>query len=42
VRANDPIYALRRNPTTGETSRNEKYLNAVRDWVANGSSSNGG
>jgi len=39
VRANDPIYALRRNPTTGETSRNEKYLNAVRDWVANGSSS---
>ncbi len=39
VRANDPIYALRRNPTTGETSRNEKYLNAVREWVANGSSS---
>jgi hypothetical protein len=39
VRANDPIYILRRDPTTGETSRNEKYLDAVRDWIANGSSS---
>jgi hypothetical protein len=39
VRANDPIYALRRDPATGQSSRNEKYLNAVRDWVANGSSS---
>jgi hypothetical protein len=39
VRANDPIYALRRDPATGQTSRNERYLDAVRDWVANGSSS---
>jgi hypothetical protein len=39
MRANDPIYALRRDPATGQTSRNEKYLDAVRDWVANGSSS---
>ena len=39
VRANDPIYAQRRNPAAGQTSRNEKYLDAVRDWVANGSSS---
>ena len=39
MRANDPIYALRRDRATGETSRNEKYLNAVRDWVTNGSSS---
>lgn len=38
VRANDPIY-LRRDRATGETSRNETYLNAVRDWVANGPSS---
>ena len=39
VRANDPIYVLRRDRATGETSRNETYLDAVRDWVANGSSS---
>src|SRR5260370_26532476 len=39
VRANDPIYMLRRDRATGETSRNETYLTAVRDWVANGSSS---
>jgi hypothetical protein len=39
VRANDPIYVLRRDRATGETSRNETYLNAVRDWVVNGSSS---
>jgi hypothetical protein len=39
VRANDPIYALRRDPAAGGTSRNETYLDAVREWVANGSSS---
>lgn len=39
LRANDPIYVLRRDRATGETSRNETYLEAVRDWVANGSSS---
>jgi hypothetical protein len=39
VRANDPIYVLRRDRATGETSRNETYLNAVRDWVLNGPSS---
>lgn len=39
MRANDPIYALRRDRATGETSRNDTYLNAVRDWVANGPSS---
>lgn len=39
VRANDPIYAQRRNRETGEVTRNETYLDAVRDWVANGASS---
>ena len=39
VRANDPIYAQRRNRETGEVTRNEAYLDAVRDWVANGASS---
>jgi tetratricopeptide (TPR) repeat protein len=39
VRANDPIYAQRRNRETGETTRNEQYLNAVRDWVAKGPAS---
>ena len=39
VRANDPIYAQRRNRETGEVTRNEAYLDAVRDWVANGESS---
>jgi hypothetical protein len=39
VRANDPVYVLRRDRATGETSRNETYLTAVRDWLANGSSS---
>jgi hypothetical protein len=39
VRANDPIYAQRRNRETGEVTRNEDYLNAVRDWVAKGSES---
>jgi hypothetical protein len=39
MRANDPIYIQRRNRETGETTVNEKYLNAVRDWVANGPAS---
>jgi len=39
VRANDPVYAQRRNRETGETTINEEYLNAVRDWVANGTKS---
>ncbi|MGE0229016.1 MAG: redoxin domain-containing protein [Dehalococcoidia bacterium] len=39
VRANDPIYAERRNFQTGEFVRNEGYLNALRDWVARGSDS---
>jgi tetratricopeptide (TPR) repeat protein len=36
MRANDPIYAQRRNRETGETTTNDKYLDAVRDWVAKG------
>jgi hypothetical protein len=36
VRANDPIYAQRRNRETGEVAINTEYLDAVRDWVANG------
>jgi hypothetical protein len=36
VRANDPVYAQRRNRETGEVSLNAEYLDAVRDWVANG------
>jgi hypothetical protein len=36
VRANDPIYAQRRNRETGAVTLNEDYLNAVRDWVAKG------
>ncbi len=39
VRANDPVYALRRNRETGESTINEEYLSAVRDWVANGAQS---
>jgi hypothetical protein len=39
VRANDPVYLVRRNRETGETTRNERYLAAVRDWVANGPAS---
>jgi hypothetical protein len=39
VRANDPIYAQRRDAATGQTSRNDEYLDAVREWIANGSSS---
>ena len=36
VRANDPIYVLRRNREMGEETVNERYLNAVRDWVEKG------
>ena len=36
VRANDPVYAQRRNRETGEVTLNSEYLDAVRDWVANG------
>jgi hypothetical protein len=39
VRANDPAYAQRRNRETGEATINEEYLDAVRDWVANGAKS---
>jgi peroxiredoxin len=39
VRANDPIYATRRNQETGETTTNTRYLDAVRDWVAKGDAS---
>jgi hypothetical protein len=39
VRASDPVYAQRRNRDTGETTINDEYLNAVRDWVANGAKS---
>lgn len=39
VRANDPIYAQRRHRETGETTVNERYLNAVRDWARNGPAS---
>jgi len=36
LRANDPIYAQRRNRETGEVTTNHKYLNALRDWVEKG------
>lgn len=39
VRANDPIYAQRRtfeNGVVTSVTTNERYLDAVRDWVANG------
>lgn len=39
VRANDPIYAQRRNQQTGETTTNTRYMDAVRDWVARGPAS---
>ena len=39
VRANDPIYAQRRNRETGEVAINTEYLDAVRDWVAKGAQS---
>jgi tetratricopeptide (TPR) repeat protein len=39
VRGNDPVYAMPRNRETGERTVNERYLEAVRDWVRNGPSS---
>lgn len=36
VRANDPIYALRRDRATGETTPDTEYRDALRDWVAGG------
>jgi hypothetical protein len=39
VRGNDPVYASRRNRETGEVTVNERYLEAVRDWVRNGAQS---
>jgi tetratricopeptide (TPR) repeat protein len=39
VRGNDPVYITRRNRETGETTINERYLSAVRDWVRNGAES---
>lgn len=36
VRANDPVYMQRRNRETGETTVNQRYLDAVRDWVEKG------
>ena len=37
VRANDPIYVLRRNRETGESTVHQAYLDGIRDWVRNGS-----
>lgn len=39
VRANDPIYAQRRSRDTNEVTINERYLNALRDWVEKGAES---
>ena len=39
IRANDPVYAQRRNRESGEVTLNQEYLDAVRDWVANGAES---
>lgn len=39
VRGNDPIYALRLNRETGERTPNDRYLDGLRDWVANGAAS---
>jgi hypothetical protein len=39
ARANDPVYAQRRNRETGEATPNQEYLDAVRDWAAQGSKS---
>ena len=39
VRANDPVYAQRRNRDTGEVTINQEYLDAVRNWVAQGAAS---
>jgi tetratricopeptide (TPR) repeat protein len=39
VRGNDPVYLTRRNRETGETTINQRYQDAIRDWVANGAAS---
>ncbi len=39
IRANDPVYAQRRNRESGEVTLNQEYLDAVRDWAANGAKS---
>ncbi len=39
VRANDPIYAQRRNRETGEVTTNTGYLDALREWAARGDAS---
>lgn len=36
LRANDPIYAYVKERKTDEITTNRVYLDAVRDWVANG------
>ena len=36
VRANYPIYVLRRNRETGESTVHQAYLEGIRDWVKNG------
>ena len=33
VRANDPVYATRRDRETGETTVNDRYFDAVRSWA---------
>ena len=39
VRGNDPIYALTLDRESGERTPNARYLDGVRDWVANGAAS---
>ena len=39
VRRNDPIYIQVRNQQTGDARIKTAYLDALRDWVANGASS---
>ena len=39
VRANDPIQVTRRDRETGETTLNDRYLDAVRSWVRDGDAS---
>ncbi|MBI4201831.1 MAG: hypothetical protein HY532_01780 [Chloroflexi bacterium] len=39
VRANDPAFAVRRNPETGESMPNQPYLDALRNWADKGADS---
>ena len=39
VRGNDPTYLTRLNRETNERTTNERYLDAMRDWVRNGAAS---